>query len=266
MAAYCSRDRLTNEYTGRAHDYRDRTDLVYQTIVLPYHAPDKFLDREVLWNAVEKIEKSKKSRLARVVTIALPKELDKLAHIEMVHQYVEEQFVARGMCADVCIHDKKDGNPHVHIMLTTRSLDENGEWMCKQHRNYLTDENGERIRDSKTQKYLLGKSIKVNNWDDRSRIEEWRKAWAEICNQQFALHDIEKMVTNESYARQGIDRIPTKHLGAKAKALNDRGIMTDRMQKNIKINEINRQKARQRMRDSIERNRTPSKEFDRSVI
>lgn len=266
MAAYCAREKLANEYNGKLYDHTERGDLVYQTILLPYYAPKKFRNREVLWNAVEQIEKSKNAQLARTVMLALPKELNQETHIEMVCQYVKEQFVSRGMCADVSIHDKGDGNPHVHIMLTTRSLYKDGSWMPKQLRNYLLDEDGNRIRDPKTQKYLLGKSIKANDWDDRSRIEEWRKAWAEICNQQYALHGKDKRVSHKSYARQGVDRIPTKHLGARVKALSDRGIMTDRMRENIKIDEINRQKARQRMRESLERNYTPSKDYERSII
>lgn len=266
MAAYCSRERLTNEYTGEVYDYTERRDLVYQTILLPHYAPKKFMNREVFWNSVEQIEKSRNAQLARVVILALPKELKKRAHIEMVRRYVNSHFVARGMCADVSIHDKGDGNPHAHIMLTMRSLDKNGRWMRKQQRNYLTDENGNRIRDSKTQKYLLGKSIKVNDWDDRIRIEEWRKGWAEICNQQYAVYGIDKRVTYLSYMRQGLDRVPTKHLGARVKALYDRGIVTDRMRENMKICELNRQKEIQRLQEIIERNYMPSKEYERSVI
>ena len=112
----------------------------------------------------------------------LPKELDSKTHIAMVRQYAQEYFVQRGMCADISIHDKDDGNPHAHILLTTRPLDCAGRWMDKQHRNYLLDENGKRIFDPATGRYKLGRSIKTHDWDDSKRVQEWRAGWAETCN------------------------------------------------------------------------------------
>ena len=241
MAAYCGRDRLNNKYNGKTYDYTNRHDLVHHEIMLPDFAPKAFYTQEVLWNSVEKIEKNSNSRLARVACFALPKELDHDVQIEMVRQYVQECFVQYSMCADISIHDKGDGNPHVHLLLTTRSLDHAGEWMCKQRRNYLLDAEGNRIRDSISGRYKLGKSIKTNDWDDPDRIEEWRKGWAEACNMQFKQHGIQKQVTYMSFARQGIDRTPTIHLGAKVIALKERGIHTDR---GDKYQEIIRNRSR----------------------
>lgn len=261
MAAYCSRGKLYSDYTGKSYDYTDRHDLVYHEVMLPNSAPDIFHNSEILWNNVEITEKNKNARLARTVIIALPRELNHDSHIKMIRQYAQESFVQHGMCADISIHDKGDGNPHAHILLTTRSLNRNGEWMCKQRKNYLLDKNGNRLRDPITQQYKLGKSIKTNDWDSPDRIEEWRKGWAEICQSWFKQYSISKEITHMSYARQGIDREPTIHLGAKVKALEKRGLTTDRGKKNRDIAAHNHEHDRLTLRQSIERNH--SRELDR---
>lgn len=255
MAAYCARDKLYSDYTGKSYDYTDRQDLVYHEILLPDYAPDTFRNSEVLWNSVEKIEKSKNARLARTVIIALPKEINHSSHIQMVRQYAQEFFVQKGMCADISIHDKGDGNPHAHLLLTTRSLDRDGKWMCKQRRNYLLDKSGNRIRDPITKGYKLGRSIKTNDWDAPDRIEEWRKGWAGVCQSWFKRCGISKEITHISYARQGIDREPTIHLGAKVRSLEDRGLLTDRGQKNRDIEMRNHERDRLIFREHIEKDR-----------
>ena len=95
---------------------------------MPDHAPAAYADRAVLWNAVEKIEKAKNAQLAREIEIALPKELTREQGISLVREYVKEQFVNAGMCADIAIHDKQDGNPHAHVMLTIRPIEQDGTW------------------------------------------------------------------------------------------------------------------------------------------
>lgn len=255
MAAYCSRSKLYNDYTGLSYDYTSRQDLIYHEVMLPDYAPDTFHNSEVLWNSVEKVEKARNARLARTLIIALPKELDHDTQIRMVRQYIQEYFVQHGMCADVSIHDKDDGNPHAHVMLTTRSISHDGEWMYKQHRNYLLDENGNRIRDPVTHKYKLGRSIKTNDWDAPERIEEWRRGWAETCQEFFRKNGIKKEITHKSYLKQEVDREPTIHLGAKVKALEDHGLSTDRGKKNRDIIAHNRELDRLLLRQRIEQNR-----------
>lgn len=263
MAAYCARDKLYSDYTGRSYDYTNRQDLVYHEIMLPDYAPNTFHNPEVLWNSVEKIEKSKNAQLARTVIIALPRELSHSTHIQMVRQYAQEFFVQQGMCADISIHDKGDGNPHAHLLLTTRSLDRDGKWMCKQRRNYLLDKSGNRIRDPITKGYKLGRSIKTNDWDAPDRIEEWRKGWAGVCQSWFKRCGISKEITHISYERQGIDREPTIHLGAKVRSLEDRGLLTDRGQKNRDIEIRNHERDRLIFREHIEKDRDRGLERDR---
>ena len=142
-SAYMSCSRLYNDYDGIQHDYTKKQGLVCQEVFLPAMAPPEWKDREQLWNAVEENEKTKDSRLAREFIAALPRELDRQAQISLIQEYVQEQFVAEGMCADVAIHDTDGQNPHAHILLTVRPLDEQGRWQYKTEKEYLCVRNGE---------------------------------------------------------------------------------------------------------------------------
>lgn len=136
-SAYMSCSRIYNEYDGILHDYARKQGLVYEQVFLPPQAPPEWKDRSVLWNAVEGTEKTKDSRLAREFVVSLPVELDREQNIALISEYVKDNFVADGMCADVCIHDTDGHNPHAHIMLTVRPLDENGKWHAKTQKEYL---------------------------------------------------------------------------------------------------------------------------------
>lgn len=110
---------------------------------LPEYAPQEWKDREQLWNAVEEVETAKDSRLAREFVVALPIELSREQQIELLQDFIREQFVADGMCADAAIHDTDGHNPHAHILLTVRPLDERGKWQYKTEKEYLCMKNGE---------------------------------------------------------------------------------------------------------------------------
>jgi ATP-dependent exoDNAse (exonuclease V) alpha subunit len=145
-AAYRAAEKITSEYDGKTHDYSRKGGVVHTEIVLPDHAPSEYKDRAVLWNAIEKAEKNSNAQLAREIEISLPVELTMAQNISLAFRYVNEQFVSAGMCADLCVHDKGDGNPHVHIMLTMRPIDERGEWGAKSRKEYVLDIIGETIR------------------------------------------------------------------------------------------------------------------------
>lgn len=248
-AAYCSGEKLHNERNDRLHDFTNKYGIVYSKILLPDNAPRNLAKREILWNTVEQIEKSKNALLAREVEVSLPVELDRTEQISLITAYVQESFVNHGMCADICIHDKGTGNPHAHIMLTTRSMDENGNWLSKQNKNYILDENGKKIYDPVKKQYKCGKSSKSNNWDNKENAEKWRQEWAKACNREFERKGLEKRVTHESYKRQGNNRIPTKHLGYLLAAQERCGIETERGKENRAIQLQNRiQKERERRR------------------
>ena len=142
-SAYLSCSRLYNDYDGIQHDYTKKQGLVWHQIFLPEYALQEWQNREKLWNAVEEVETAKDSRLAREFVVALPIELNREQQIELLQAFIQEQFVSDGMCADAAIHDTDGHNPHAHILLTVRPLDEQGKWQYKTEKEYLCMRNGE---------------------------------------------------------------------------------------------------------------------------
>ena len=142
-SAYLSCSRLYNDYDGIQHDYTRKQGLVWQQIFLPEYAPQEWQNREKLWNAVEEVETAKDSRLAREFVVALPIELNREQQIELLRDFIRKQFVSDGMCADAALHDTDGHNPHAHILLTVRPLDEQGRWQYKTEKEYLCVRNGE---------------------------------------------------------------------------------------------------------------------------
>lgn len=144
-AAYMSCSQILNDYDGVQHDYTRKQGLVWQQIFLPEYAPAEWSDRGTLWNAVEENEKTKDSRLAREFVVALPIEMGKAERQSLLTEFIQDNFVADGMCADVCIHDTDGHNPHAHIMVTVRPLAENGQWQYKTEKEYLCVRDGEEM-------------------------------------------------------------------------------------------------------------------------
>lgn len=145
-AAYQSGELLFSEYDRKVKDYTGKKEVVHSEILLPPNAPEEYRDRAALWNAVEKVENQWNSQLARRMVIAIPKEIPPDQHARLIREYCQEQFVSKGMCADFAIHDKGDGNPHAHVMLTMRAIGEDGKWLPKSRKVYDLDENGQRIK------------------------------------------------------------------------------------------------------------------------
>ena len=144
-SAYLSCSKILNDYDGVQHDFIRKKGLIWQDVFLPEFAPPEWKDRSVLWNAVEKNEKTKDSRLAREFVPALPIELTPAQWQELLTDFIQNNFVADGMCADVAVHDPypPGHNPHAHIMVTVRPLDEKGNWQYKTEKEYLCVRNGE---------------------------------------------------------------------------------------------------------------------------
>ena len=237
-SAYRSGEKIKNEYDRVVHDFTRKGGIAHTEILLPQNAPQEFLDRGTLWNSVEKIEKSKNSQLAREIEIALPKELNREKQIELVREYVKENFVKVGMCADIALHDKNDGNPHAHILLTMRPLNEDKTWGAKSKKEYILDENGEKVK-LKNGNYKTRK-INTVDWNEQDKAEHWRKAWADITNKYLEENNIQDKVDHRSYQRQGIEQIPTIHLGVSATQMEKKGIATDRGNINREIRKQNR--------------------------
>jgi len=222
-AAYRSGETITNEYDGVTHDYTRKRGIVHTEILLPDNAPAEYSDRAVLWNAVEKIEKAKNSQLAREIEIALPVELSLLQNKSLVREYVKKHFVEQGMCADIAIHDTDSGNPHAHIMLTMRPFTEEKTWGDKQKKEYI---------------------LPTTDWNEQTKAEEWRSGWAESVNRYLEKLNHSERVDHRSYERQGIEQIPTVHLGVAAFQMEKRGIRTERGNLNREI-EVTNQRLRQ---------------------
>ena len=160
-AAYMSCSRLYNEYDGVQHDYTRKGGLVWEHVFLPPMAPAAWQDRETLWNAVEESEKTKDSRLAREFIVALPVELEKCQWINLVSEFIQDSFVSDGMCADVAIHDTDGHNPHAHILLTMRPLNQDGTWQYKTEKEYLC------VRDEEEQGFTAAefKAAQGEGWE-----------------------------------------------------------------------------------------------------
>ncbi len=238
-AAYQSGERLFSEYDGKTKNYRYKSaEVVAKGILLPSNAPQEYSDRQMLWNAVEQIEGQWNSQLSRGIIAALPIELPREEYEALIRDYCQEQFVSRGMIADFAIHDKGDGNPHVHIMLTMRAMDKAGKWLPKAHKVYDLDENGERIR-LPSDEWKSHKQDTVD-WNDRRYAEIWRSEWANTINRYFEKNDISERLDLRSFARQGKEELQTVHLGAAVSHMEQKGLPTEIGKYNRQVKDHNR--------------------------
>ncbi len=234
-AAYRSGEKLTNNWDGLTHDYTKKGGVIHSEILLPSHAPPTYVNRSTLWNAVEMVEKNCNAQLAREINVALPVELSCEQQIQLVREYCQSNFVSVGMCVDFAIHDTNAGNPHAHIMLTMRPIKEDGTWDDKQRKVYRLDEYGQKIYDPVRRQYDCD-SVPTTDWNERTKAEEWRASWASLTNQYLEQNGIKVRVDHRSYHRQGIEQIPTIHIGTAATQMERRGIRTEK-------GDINRQIA-----------------------
>ncbi len=246
-AAYRAGEKLYDRETGLTHDFTRKGGVVHREILLPDHAPKEYLDRQTLWESVTKVEKKSNAQLAREVEVALPVEFSKELQLVVIREYVQINFVSKGMCVDIAIHDKKNGNPHAHILLTTRPIKADGSWGTKEKKEYARDENGNCIPliDKKTGKQKLDKrneklwkriTVQANDWNDRGNVEKWRKSWADICNRYLST---EQQIDHRSYERQGLPLEPTIHEGFRARQMEQRGEVSDRCEYNRIVKQLN---------------------------
>lgn len=279
-SAYLSCSKILNDYDGVQHDYTRKKGLVWQEVFLPEFAPSEWKERGVLWNAVEENEKTKDSRLAREFVVALPIELSEAQWEKLLSDFISGTFVADGMCADVAIHDPDPPghNPHAHIMVTVRPLNENGTWQYKTGKEYLCVKDGEERGFTATEfkavkadgwekqyPYKVGrkrvymppseaekhgykraskhpKSTKYGRqnpiaarWNSEEQLVEWRKAWADVTNHYLERHGRAERIDHRSHAERGLDEQPTIHEGVTARALERKGIVSDRCEINRQI-------------------------------
>lgn len=243
-AAYRSGEKLKNEYDGIEHDYTKKGGVAYSEIMLCENAPKEYQDRATLWNAVEQAEKGSRAQLAREYEVALPVELSREEQIQLVRDFAKENFVDKGMCVDFSIHDKEDGNPHAHIMLTTRPIEKDGTWGAKATNEYVLDKNGERILqkiDKQNRKIYKRVKIETTDWNTKEFLQRSRESWAEKVNQELEKKNLPQRVDHRSFKEQGIEKIPTQHIGVSANAMEKRGIESQRGNENREIKKANGQ-------------------------
>lgn len=238
-AAYRSGSTLTDENTETVIDYSKKRGIIYSEIMLCKNAPPEYNDRQTLWNAVHRIEKASNAQVYREIEVSLPVELSLEQHKKIIREYVQINFVNMGMCADWSIHDKNDGNPHCHILLTVRGIGPKGEWLPKSRKVYELDEYGNRIK-LKSGNFKSHKES-ANDWNEQYKAEEWRAAWAEICNRYL---DETNRIDHRSYERQGIGLIPMIHEGFEARKIEREGGISERCELNRQIRRINREKRK----------------------
>lgn len=243
-AAYRSGEKLKNEYDGIEHDYTKKCGVAYSEIMLCENAPEEYQDRATLWNAVEQAEKGSRAQLAREYEVALPVELSREEQIQLVRDFAKENFVDKGMCVDFSIHDKEDGNPHAHIMLTTRPIEKDGTWGAKATNEYVLDKNGERILqkiDKQNRKIYKRVKIETTDWNTKEFLQRSRSSWAEKVNQELEKKSLSQRVDHRSFKERGIEKIPTQHIGVSANAMEKRGIESQRGNENREIKQANGQ-------------------------
>ncbi len=281
-SAYMSCSAIYNDYDGVQHDYTRKQGLVWEHVFLPDCAPAEWQDRAKLWNAVEEAEKTKDSRLAREFVVALPIELGRTDWINLLSKFIYQQFVNEGMCADVAIHDTDGHNPHAHIMLTVRPLNENGTWQHKTEKEYLCARDGEehgftaaefkeaqkdgwekqyQYKVGKKKEYMVPSMAEVQGlermskypkstkygrqnpiserWNSDEQLVVWRAAWANEVNLCLEQKGLEERIDHRSFADQGKDEQPTIHEGVAARAMEKKGIVSDRCELNRQIKRDN---------------------------
>lgn len=203
-AAYRAGERLHDERLDRAHDFTNKPGVVHSEILLPENAPEQFADREKLWNAVEASELRKDAQLAREVEFAIPREMTQAQGIELARDFVGQEFVDRGMIADLNVHWDigADGlaKPHAHVMLTMREVGGDG----------------------------FG--TKVRDWNRTELVEQWRERWGDHVNQRLAELDIDARIDHRSLEAQGIALEPQDKIGPAASRMGDRGLEVERIE------------------------------------
>ena len=230
-AAYRAGERLYSEYYGEYSDYTRKGGVICSDILLPSHAPKEYADRQTLWNAVEKAERGKTAQLAYSFEISLQNEFSLEENIALARKFLLEQFVSRGMTVDVSFHEKEheDGgtpNPHFHFLCPIRPIEQDGTWGLKQRRVYALDEDGNRIRDQNGE--FVFNAVPTTDWGSPETLEHWRQTWAEMCNAKFAEKGLTVRIDHRSYERQGVDLLPTIHEGATVRAMEKKGIRTEK--------------------------------------
>ena len=215
-AAYRSASELHDDRLGRDHDFSNKAGVIHSEIMLPDGSPERLNDRTTLWNEVEAGEKRDDAQLAREVEFSIPREMNEKQGIALARDFVQKQFVDRGMVADLNVHwDKaKDGSPkpHAHVMLAMRDVGPDGF--------------GNKNRD----------------WNDRALLKDWREAWAAHVNERMTELGLEGRIDHRSYEAQGIELEPQHKIGPAASRRPEQGLEAERIEDHTRIARENGEK------------------------
>ncbi len=215
-AAYRSAGRLYDERLDRHHDFSNKTGVVHSEVMLPEGAPEEWRDRGKLWNDVEAVEVRKDAQLAREIEFAIPREMSQADGIQLARDFVQKEFVDRGMVADLNVHWDvgPDGlaKPHAHVMLAMREVGSDG----------------------------FG--AKVREWNKTELLTHWREAWAEHVNERLAQLDIDARIDHRSLEAQGIDLEPQNKIGPAAARMAQEGLVRERLEEHFAIARNNGEK------------------------
>ncbi|MCR5650798.1 MAG: MobA/MobL family protein [Lachnospiraceae bacterium] len=228
-AAYRSGEKLYDKYYGEVQDYTKKGGVIMSEILLPDYVPERLKDRETLWYEVENHENRKDAQLAYSFDFALQNELSMEENIEIARRYIMENFVAKGMICDIAIHDPDKGeggipNPHVHVLVPIRPVNQDGEWGEKRLHIPVFDENGNPVLNEKgKQKY---EDPFTTDWGKPETLEIWRENWANIVNEKFAEKGLDCRIDHRSNEARGLDEIPQVHEGSAVRRMEKRGIKT----------------------------------------
>jgi Ti-type conjugative transfer relaxase TraA len=214
-AAYRSASELEDFRQGQSFDYTSKPNIIHSEILAPEEAPEWVGNRETLWNAVEAGEKRRDAQVAREIEFALPEELKDFEAVALAREFVQREFVARGMVADLNIH-WDPGNPHAHVMLTMRELTPDG----------------------------FG--TKVTEWNRVELLREWRQHWGDLANDHLLRAGIDVRIDHRSYRDQGVEVEPTSHLGKAVDDMRARGEYPERFRQLEEVRDRNAQRIEQR--------------------
>lgn len=211
-AAYRAGEKLYDEKQQLSHNYTKKKEIESE-IIAPSNAPEWVYNRQKLWNEVDKSETRCNSRTAREINVALPLELSKNQQKELARNFVKESFVEKGMVADLCFHFNDSNNPHFHVMLTTREISQDGF------------------------------TVKNRAWDKKELVEEWREQWANHANKALEKAGVAERIDHRSYKEQGVDQLPTIHLGKTSSEMQKKGLTNPRVEINEQIKTVNKEKV-----------------------
>lgn len=285
-SAYLNGDVMKNEETGRISYYTSKKEVVYTSLMMCENAPPEWLhvpeenikrfqqsirykraddkdaalekfkitfQKQRLWNEVLKIEKNADAQLGRSFEFSLPKEWSRQEQIDYTTEYIQKTFVDKGMCVDWSIHDKGDGNPHVHLLVTMRPFNLDHSWGSKEVKDWdfvrdtdgnivvdeshpdwwqdkknpdrhgiripVLDENGVQKVGARNRKQWKRVLTDATGWNNPKNCELWRSEWAGMCNRHLS---IDNQIDHRSYERQGKLKIPTIHEGADARKIEEK--------------------------------------------